>query len=333
MLDGHAGHAAPYRQSRRIRKVPGDKHLAARRSLTRFDRSSNERENNDQVLYLAQNLDIEVAVIGICRGYQGEEMPFAFRLQDSLRDRHSQVADEFAAGETLETVLGRHLLAVEAAADTELLTSILLLDDTGTRILHGAAPSLPKSYCDAIHGAEIGPVAGSCGTAAFTGHPIYVADIATSVLWDDYRHLALPHGLRACWSTPIRDPEGKVLGTFAVYHLTPRSPTPSEVKSIRLITDHVAQAIIWGRSHAQESRLAGAGPSTQSNSSLRLVSDRGTAAADREALGRFHGFAVKLDRYAGLVSSPKMAAALKAAADDCRKLGDAASERRGKPKG
>ena len=258
-------------------------------------------------------------------------MPFALGLKESLRDRHCQVALEFAAGESLETVLGRHLLAVEASADTELLTSILLLDDTGTRILHGAAPSLPKSYCDAIHGAEIGPEAGSCGTAAFTGHPIYVSDIATNVLWDDYRHLALPHGLRACWSTPIRDPEGRVLGTFAVYHLTPRSPTPSEVKSIRIITDHVAQAIMWSRSHSAAPPLDGTNGGTTPHPNLRLVSGRGERETDGYAppdtAGRFHGFAVKLDQYAERVGSRKFAAALKAAAADCRKLGEAARNR------
>lgn len=262
-------------------------------------------------------------------------MPFAFQLQDSLRDRHSLVAHEFAAGDSLETVLCRHLLAVEASADTELLTSILLLDESGTRILHGAAPSLPKSYCDAIHGAEIGPHAGSCGTAAFTGHPIYVSDIATNVLWDDYRHLALPHGLRACWSTPIRDPEGKVLGTFAVYHLTPRSPTPSEVKTIRLISDHVAQVIIWCRSKGAEEQLGRAVHSIP-EPSIRTVRHRNPSALDSEmapgAAGRFHGFAKKLDQYAEKVASRKFAAALKAAAKDCRKLGEAARDRHQRPK-
>lgn len=256
-------------------------------------------------------------------------MPFALNLQDNLRDRHGRVALEFASGDSLESVLGRHLLAVEACADTELLTSILLLDDTGTRILHGAAPSLPRSYCNAIHGAEIGPEAGSCGTAAFTGHPIYVSDIATNTLWDDYRHLALPHGLRACWSTPIRDPEGKVLGTFAVYHLTPRSPTPSEVKSIRMIADHVAEVIMWSRSHSAERPADRANDGAVPHPHLRLVSDLDSDASDSEAppdaAGRFHGFANKLDQYAEKVASRKFAAALKAAAADCRKLGQAAS--------
>lgn len=241
-------------------------------------------------------------------------MPFALRLQDSLRDRHSQVAREFAAGESLETVLDRHLLAVEASADTQLLTSILLLDESGKHVLHGAAPNLPKEYSEAIHGAEIGPQAGSCGTAAFTGRATYVTDIATDPLWDDYRHLALPHGLRACWSTPIFDSAERVIGTFAVYHLAPRSPTPGEVDSIRLITDHVAQAIQWSRSHRGEGR-----PPSPPN--LRLVSDEQASA---RAAGRFHGYAMKLERYAGLVASEKFAAALRATADECRRLGDKA---------
>ncbi len=259
-------------------------------------------------------------------------MPFAVQLHDSLRDRHCQVASEFAAGESLETVLGRHLLAVEAAADTQLLTSILLLDDTGTRILHGAAPSLPKIYCEAIHGAEIGPNAGSCGTAAFTGHAIYVTDIATDPLWDDYRHLALPHGLRACWSTPILDAAGRVIGTFAVYHLTPRSPTPDEVESIRLITDHVAQAILWSR--GEDVGPGGTTDDTATPAHLHLVGDRDSGASggdgrqmEASAAGRFHGYASRLDRYAQMVASQRVAAVLKAVADDCRKLGDAAQDR------
>jgi hypothetical protein len=259
-------------------------------------------------------------------------MPFAHQLRDTLRDRHWRVAQEFAAGESLETVLGRLLLAIEASADTELLTSILLLDDTGTRILHGAAPSLPKSFCDAIHGAEIGPEAGSCGTAAFTGYPIYVSDIATNILWDNYRHLALPHGLRACWSTPIRDTEGKVIATFAIYHLTPRSPTPSEVKSIRLITDHVAQLILWERSNGVHQVPEAADVPAAPRPPLRLASANDSAASNCDvsdtqgsvAADRFHDFAEKLDRYAEMVASRKLSAALRAAAADCRKLGEVA---------
>jgi diguanylate cyclase (GGDEF)-like protein/PAS domain S-box-containing protein len=67
-------------------------------------------------------------------------------------------------------------------------------------------------------------MAGSCGTAAFRREQVVVTDIATDPLWENYRDLALAHGLRACWSTPILSSRGDVLGTFALYYRRPRSP-------------------------------------------------------------------------------------------------------------
>jgi GAF domain-containing protein len=173
-------------------------------------------------------------------------MPFALQLEESLRHRESQVPTEFEQGDALGLILTRYLLSVEAEADSFILTSILLLD--GTQLRHGAAPTLPAAYCEAINGSEIGPAAGSCGTAAFLGRPIYVTDIATDPLWADYRDLASPHGLRACWSTPIFDEDHRVLGTFAIYHLATGAPTAEEISAISTITDHVSRAILWSRS-------------------------------------------------------------------------------------
>ena len=172
-------------------------------------------------------------------------MAFALQLQDSLRLRESQAPSEFKKGDGLEQVLGRYLLAVEAEADDFILTSILLVD--GPRLRHGAAPTLPAEYCAAIDGLEYGPSAGSCGTAAHFGRPVYVTDIATDPFWADYKDLALKHGLRACWSTPIFDSQRKVIGTFAIYHLNKGAPTKDEIDAIATITDHVARAISWSR--------------------------------------------------------------------------------------
>src|SRR5687768_8072682 len=93
----------------------------------------------------------------------------------------------------------------------EMRGSVLLLDDDGQTLRHGAAPSLPPRYCDLIDGSRIGPVAGSCGTAAFRREQVIVSDITTDPLWADYKDLALPFGLRACWSTPIIDQDDAVL--------------------------------------------------------------------------------------------------------------------------
>jgi GAF domain-containing protein len=118
--------------------------------------------------------------------------------------------------------------AIEARGQHAFVASILVL--RGRALAHAAAPHLPAHYTAAVDGIEIGPAAGSCGTAAFCGHPIYVADISTDPLWarwTDITSMALEAGLRACWSMPIlwRD---KVLGTFAIYHREVRAPTVAE---------------------------------------------------------------------------------------------------------
>jgi GAF domain-containing protein len=75
------------------------------------------------------------------------------------------------------------------------------------------------------------------------GHSIFVTDLATDPLWNDYRHLALPHGLRSCWSTPVRSDSDEVIGTFAIYHSTACAPTEGEILAVKRISGHVAQAI------------------------------------------------------------------------------------------
>ena len=188
-------------------------------------------------------------------------MAFALQLQESLRHRDAQVKTEFAKGDALELILSRYLLAVEAEADSFILTSILLVD--GPNLRHGAAPSLPPAYCQAIDGLAHGPAAGSCGTAAHFGRPIYVTDIATDPFWADYKELALAHGLRACWSTPIFDDDRNVIATFAIYHLTPRGPTQDEIDSIQAITDSVARTILWSRTAEGLQRPAAANDPVQ----------------------------------------------------------------------
>ena len=131
--------------------------------------------------------------------------------------------------------------------------SFLLLDKNGVCLRQGVAPSLPTSYNQAIDGITIGPYAGSCGTAAYWGEPVFVTDIAIHPLWADFRDLALSHGLKACWTWPIYSTGGKVLGTFAMYNSQPRSPSQQERELAAKATQLARIAI--ERSYAQEELL------------------------------------------------------------------------------
>ncbi|MGN6812657.1 MAG: sensor histidine kinase, partial [Thermomicrobiales bacterium] len=153
------------------------------------------------------------------------------------------------------------LAALARAIEADLagaLCSILRLDQDGVHLRHGAAPSLPDEYNRAIDGIAIGPAAGSCGTAAYRNAPIVVTDIATDPLWANWRDIALAHGLRACWSTPIRGADGQVLGTFAVYYREPHQPTPRERELVAVLTYLAAIAITRAASEEQRTELLAA---------------------------------------------------------------------------
>ena len=104
-----------------------------------------------------------------------------------------------AGGAPLSETLDAIVRLVEDQAP-QMLCSILLVDESGTRLQSGAASRSLKEYSEAIDGEVIGPCAGSCGTAAYRKEMVVVKDIAADPLWVEYRELALRYGLRAAGS-------------------------------------------------------------------------------------------------------------------------------------
>jgi PAS domain S-box-containing protein len=178
----------------------------------------------------------------------------ARRREEMFLRGQTHVLELIARGAPLADVLAALCRLVEAQSNGPVLGSVLLCE--GGRLRHGAGPSLPDAYNRAIDGAEVGPAVGSCGTAAFRKEPVYVSDIASDPLWANHRHLALPHGLRACWSQPILAGDGTVLGTFAMYYRAPRSPGPEDLRLVDLVTRTAGIAIERDRALELRSRLA-----------------------------------------------------------------------------
>ena len=172
------------------------------------------------------------------------------KRSEMLRTAHAKVLALAISDSPLEQTLGELIRIVETTSSTGVLGSILLLDVDGKTLRHGAAPSLPKAYCEALDGTEIGACVGSCGTAAYLGAAVYVSDIATDPLWSDFKDLALGHGLRACWSIPILTRGRDVIGTFAMYHREPREPTFRDLMLVDLVTQTAALVIDRERAHA-----------------------------------------------------------------------------------
>ena len=182
-----------------------------------------------------------------------EQLVMTDEMREALRGAHvtdeqaftkgqQQVEDMIAANEPLDDILSTLVRMIEAQSPG-MLCSVLLLSSDGNHIQHGAAPSLPADYVQAIDGEPIGPKKGSCGTAMYRGERVIVTDILSDPLWEDYRDLAKGTGLRACWSTPILSRRGKVLGSFAMYYAQPQAPTGEEARLTEAATRLAAKAI------------------------------------------------------------------------------------------
>jgi diguanylate cyclase (GGDEF)-like protein len=153
-------------------------------------------------------------------------------FRESSVERYSTILDMVLQGLPLGEILHDLVLLIEAQK-IGTRASVLLLSDDGKRLLSGAAPNLPEEYNNAINGIEIGPNIGSCGAAAFTCESVIVEDIEHHPNWQDYKALPLKAGLKACWSEPIKDSNQKVLGTFAMYYDTVKSPSEQDLYLIQ----------------------------------------------------------------------------------------------------
>jgi len=122
-------------------------------------------------------------------------------------------------------------------------SAIFLVDDNRETLRYGASSGLDARYIEAIDGFQIGPHSPSCGTAAYTGDMVIVGDVASDQLWAPFLELANRHGIAACWSKPLRDANGVILGTYAIYHSDPRVPTHDEMEAIELLA-HTASLLI-----------------------------------------------------------------------------------------
>jgi len=189
---------------------------------------------------------------GEFKGYRGTDRNISERKQLEQRERlRLQILEKMAQDEPLKQVLETLVQLVESEMPGA-LCSVLLLDKSGQHLLNGAAPSLPDFYNEAIHGTKIGSGVGSCGTAAYENRQVIVEDIQQHPYWQPYAELAARANLAACWSEPIRDRQGKILGTFALYYHEPRVPQASEIE---LITQLAHLAGIAIEHHANEKAL------------------------------------------------------------------------------
>lgn len=164
----------------------------------------------------------------------------AEKQRDAFEGQRSEVLELTARGAPLPAVLLRLTSFLETTC-TGLIASVSLLQDG--RLQLEVAPGLPSAFARVVDGLPVGPEAGACGVAAYTGVRVVTTDIRRDRYWQNLRYFALQNGLQACWSEPILSDQGGVLGTFALYAREVRRPTEFELRMLREAAQLAAIAV------------------------------------------------------------------------------------------
>jgi PAS domain S-box-containing protein len=181
--------------------------------------------NQDQAVEISPNTDKQ-------KLNQPVAEPISDDCTKAFLSMQNHILELIATGNSLSEILEKLAQSIEAQL-AEVFCSIMLLNDTGTKLYPGVSSSLPEKYIQELkNGVPVGADVGSCGTSAYTKQTVIVSDIASDHKWVKYRDLTLTNNLKACWSTPILDSQGHVLGTFALYYPTVRIPQKSDLQLI-----------------------------------------------------------------------------------------------------
>jgi PAS domain S-box-containing protein len=170
-------------------------------------------------------------------------------IDDRKRDEalfagEKRLLEMVAAGRPMSEILEALCQLVEGTAGG-CHCAVVLADPGGTRLEYGAARSLPASFIASIVGRPIDIESDPCATAMHLNERVVAADLASEPRWatDTWLPLALAHGLRACWSTPIVSTTSKILGAIAIYYDEPRAPTSLHQSLIDQFTNIASIAI------------------------------------------------------------------------------------------
>jgi diguanylate cyclase (GGDEF)-like protein/PAS domain S-box-containing protein len=255
---GHSAEEAQGRQADRLLAGP----LTDRNTLLRLRRRiCDGRGDGEEVLVHDKNGD-EIWVSATVKAFRNNRgrIKYVFALLSDISENKQlrslqqlimgALADELPLPEIADQLCRR----VEAIAP-DVVASVLHVDSDG--LVHPlGGPSLPDDYSRALEGIAIGPDVGSCGSAAYYGKPALAENIDTDPRWQPYKTRPLEVGLKACWSTPIKAKDGRVIGTFAFYFRECRAPSRWHQRIVDACVHLGALAIERKEARAQIARLA-----------------------------------------------------------------------------
>ena len=163
----------------------------------------------------------------------------------SLLQHERKALEDVAAGVPLPQVLDELIHLLEEAVPG-MHASVSFATPDAQLLAQGATAYLPVPCCNAIHSLSRSADTAAQGAAASAGQTVRIGDLATDPRWAEFRAAVQPHGLRACWLTPICGANGEHLGTFANYFSEVKEPTAGQLEIIDFVIHTAALAIdLW----------------------------------------------------------------------------------------
>ncbi len=233
-----------------------------RKTLVRLRRLIGEESGGEEEILTYDKNGDEIWISANARAFRNRRgrVKFLFALltditeTKQLRSLQQLIMGALADEIPITDIADRLCRRVEEIAP-DVVSSLLHIDAAG--LVHPlGAPNLPEDFSSSLDGVAIGPDIGSCGSAAFYGKPVLAIDIDTDPRWQPFKTRPLQAGLRACWSTPIKAKDGRVIGTFAFYFRESRPPSRWHQCIVDACVHLGALAIERQESQAQIARLA-----------------------------------------------------------------------------
>lgn len=132
------------------------------------------------------------------------------------------------------------------------VASCMQLDPEQGQMAVPAAPSVPREARSRLDGLRPGAGGGSCGNAVYHNEPIFVYNTFEDPRWRDLRPLAVDFNLCSCWSMPVRDEQGRAIGSFALSSFEHRRPSDFHKRLLEVGAALISIVLVR---HAQHQRL------------------------------------------------------------------------------
>ena len=120
------------------------------------------------------------------------------------------------------------------------VASIMLKNPSTNLLSLVSAPSIPEESHHLLKDVLPGTGNGSCATAYEHGRPAYVNDTSSDDRWGNARDLANNFKIRSCWSMPVYNRDGRVIGTFALSSFEQRLPSTFHDRLMKMCSSAVS---------------------------------------------------------------------------------------------